>query len=97
LTLFSPENSLPALTSFVLVGMWALVPLRRIGAGLLLLWAVLHLVGGAIVSVLPLAILPFDPPQTLAHYAAHLLYGLAQLPLILLMMKKLRAQPATKR
>jgi hypothetical protein len=63
---------------------------------LLLLWAALNLVGGGIVSVLPLEILPFNPPQTLAHYAAHLLYGLAQLPLILLMIKTLRAQPATR-
>jgi hypothetical protein len=97
LTLLSPENGLPALTTLVLVGVWALGPSRRIGAWLLLLWAALHLVGGAIVSVLPLEFLPFYPAQTLAHYAAHLLYGLAQVPLILLMIKALRAQPATKR
>ncbi len=96
LTLLSPENSLPALTAMVLVGVWALGPLRRVGAGLLLLWAALHLVGGGIVTILPLKVLPFYPAQTLAHKAAQLLYGLAQLPLILLMIKTLRAQPAPK-
>lgn len=94
LTALSPENSLPALTSLVLVGVYALKPTRRVGTVLLLLWAALHLVGGAMLSVLPLKILPFVPAQTLAHYGAHLLYGLAQLPLILLMMKAWRAQPA---
>lgn len=37
----------------------------------------------AIGTALPLAILPFDPEQTLEHYAVHLLYGLTQLPLII--------------
>ena len=97
LTLFSPENSLPALTTLVLVGVWASGPIRRVGAGLLLLWAALHLIGGAIVSVLPLPILPFIPAQTMSHYAAHVLYGLAQFPLILLMIKTLRAQPRKHR
>jgi hypothetical protein len=91
LTVLSPENSLPALTTAVLVAVWAQRPLRRAGTVLLLVWAALHLVGGGLVSVLPLEILPFTPTQSLAHYAVHLLYGLAQLPLIVLMIKSLRA------
>lgn len=89
LTLLSPENSLPALTALVLGGVWALKPLRRAGAVLLLAWAALNLVVGGLLSVLPLSVLPFDPAQTPTHYAAHGVYGLAQLPLIMLMVKAL--------
>ena len=44
--------------------------------------ALLHLIGGAIISVLPLEALPFEPEQSLEHYFSHLVYGLGQLPLI---------------
>ncbi|MCC9196179.1 hypothetical protein QNO08_11915 [Arthrobacter sp. zg-Y820] len=80
-TVLSPESSVPLLLAAALVGLW--FTRRRVGAvwGLLAL-GLLHL-AGAIVSVLPLAILPFDPDQTLKHYAFHLLYGLTQLPLVI--------------
>lgn len=96
LTLLSPENSLTALTALVLVGVWWQAPLRRAGSLLLWLWAALHLVGGAIISVLPLAVLPFDPPQTLDHYGAHLIYGLAQIPLLVLMTRALLTRPTAR-
>jgi hypothetical protein len=51
----------------------------------------LHLVGGGIISVLPLPFLPFYPEQRLAHYAAHALYAIAQLPLIVLLIGQRRA------
>jgi hypothetical protein len=95
LTPLSPENSLPALVSLVLFGAWWLTPFKRVAAVLLLLWAALHLVGGAILSVIPFSFLPFYPRQTLDHYAVHIVYGLAQLPLIVLMIKELRAKPRT--
>jgi hypothetical protein len=82
LTLLSPENSIPALISLVLFLAWWLTPYRRAAAVLLLAWAILHLAGGAILSVMPLPFLPFYPEQSLQHYAAHAIYGLAQLPLI---------------
>ena len=82
LTLLSPENSVPALISLALFLAWWLTPYRRAAAVLLLAWAVLHLAGGAVLSVLPLPFLPFYPEQSLQHYAAHAIYGLAQLPLI---------------
>ena len=44
--------------------------------------AVLHLVGGALITVLPLPMLPFVPEQSMGHYVSHLVYGAAQLPLI---------------
>lgn len=37
-------------------------------------------VGGA--STLPLAVWPFTPEQTVSHYAAHVVYAVAQFPLI---------------
>lgn len=44
-------------------------------------WAtVVLMVGGA--SVLPLSILPFEPEQTFGYYGAHVVYALAQLPLL---------------
>jgi hypothetical protein len=49
---------------------------------LLLAWALLNLLGGAVLSVLPLPFLPFVPEQSLRHYSFHLLYGLTQVPLI---------------
>ncbi len=90
LTLISPENSLPALISLALFGVWWLTPFNRTPTFLLLAWALLHLMGGAIVSVIPFGFLPFYPEQTVEHYAAHVMYGLAQLPLIMLAVQRLR-------
>lgn len=60
---------------------------------LLLIWAMLHIVGGAVLSILPLPILPFQPEQSLRHYAFHILYGLIQLPLLLATIAALRHKP----
>ncbi len=92
LTLFSPENSIPALISLVLFTVWWLTPGRQAAGLLLLLWSLLHLIGGAILSVLPFGFLPFYPDQTLEHYAAHVAYGVAQLPLIVLLIRQLRVR-----
>lgn len=55
-------------------------------------WAALVLVvGGG--SVLPLGVLPFDPEQSASHYAAHLAYALAQLPLLWVATRGLRGTP----
>jgi len=45
-------------------------------------WTILNLVVGGVLTVLPLPILPFVPEQTVAHYVAHLIYSVAQLPLL---------------
>ncbi len=96
LTLLSPENSLPALIAVVLVGVWWLAPFRRASSLLLWLWAALHLAVGAVLTVLPLAVLPFDPPQTLEHYLVHLVYGLAQIPLLVVMTRDLLSRPKAR-
>jgi hypothetical protein len=48
----------------------------------LLATGVIQLFGGAIISVLPLPILPYVPDQSVQHYISHIGYGIAQLPLI---------------
>jgi hypothetical protein len=82
-SLLSPESLVPTMVWFALLIVWLIPATRPGGAWGLLAWAVINAVGG-VLSVLPLAILPFQPPQTLEHYALHLLYFAAQLPLILL-------------
>ena len=93
LNLLSPENSLPALVAVLLFAGWWLLPTRRLAAALLLVWGLLHLVGGAIVTVIPFSFLPFVPEQDFIHYFAHFLYGLAQLPLIGVMIQQMRRLP----
>jgi hypothetical protein len=95
LNLLSAENSLPALVAVLLFAGWWFLPTRRLAAALLLVWGLLHLVGGAIVTVIPLSFLPFVPDQNFTHYFAHFLYGLAQLPLIGVMIHQIRQLPKT--
>ena len=95
LNLLSPENSLPALVAVLLFAGWWLLPTRRLAAALVLVWGLLHLVGGAIVTVIPFSFLPFVPDQNFTHYFAHFLYGLAQLPLIGVMIQQIRRLPKT--
>jgi Na+/melibiose symporter-like transporter len=93
LNVLSPENSLPALVAVLLFAGWWLLPTRRLAAALLLVWGLLHLVGGAIVTVIPFSFLPFVPDQDFIHYFAHFLYALAQLPLIGVMIQQMRRLP----
>lgn len=90
LTPLSPENSLLALIATSLVIGWRLSRSQRAVAALLLGWGTVHLVGGAVVTAIPFPFLPFYPEQTVAHYLAHAIYGLAQLPLIVAMIGHLR-------
>lgn len=90
LTVLSPENSLPALVFLVLFVAWWYLPAQRVTAILMIIWALLHLVGGAIISVIPFSFLPFYPEQSLQHYLAHIFYGVAQLPLIVVLLQQFR-------
>ena len=93
LNFVSPENSLPALVAVLLFVGWSMLPTRRLAAALLLVWGLMHLIGGAIVTVIPFSFLPFVPEQDFTHYFAHFLYGLAQLPLVCVMIQLIRRQP----
>ena len=97
LTLRSPENSTRALIATLLVIAWWRCRRQRIVAAILLGWGLVHLVVGAVITVLPFAFLPFVPEQTAAHYLAHLLYGLAQVPLIAVMIGHMRASEGAPR
>lgn len=79
-TILHPESLFPLLAIGVLIALW-FTPVQPVAAWGLLSWGILNLVG-AITTVLPLAILPFEPEQTPAHYAFHLLYGISQMPVI---------------
>ena len=63
---------------------------QRERRGVRLTWALLNLVIGAIVTVLPLAILPFSPEQSLGHCLIHVVDTLGQVPLTLLAITALR-------
>src|SRR2546427_12657284 len=90
LTILSLENSIPGVVAALLFGVYLLSPFKRASVGLLLGWGLLNLVGGGIISVLPLNFLPFSPAQTLTHYLAHLFYSAAEIPLILITARLLR-------
>ncbi|GIG55903.1 hypothetical protein Lfu02_02750 [Longispora fulva] len=90
-TATSPETLYPALVALGLLAAWWWGP-RPLTTYCLAGWGWIHLVGGAL-SVLPLPVLPFEPEQTVRHYAFHVGYALAQLPLIVLTIRELRARP----
>lgn len=94
--LLGPETVIP----LAIFGLFALLawarPANAIVHVLLLVWAVLNLVGGGILSVLPLGLFPFQPEQSLGHYTVHVIYGVAQIPLVVLAARALsrRGRPA---
>lgn len=83
---------------FVIAGGLAYWWHRTRGAGAaaaLLAYAAISLAGGAL-TAFPLSWLPFKPDQTLSHYAVHIVYAVAQLPLIFVALSSLlrRSAPA---
>ena len=91
LPLYRWENMLPAVLGVALfLGWWRQPQRRKLWGWLLLTCTVLvHSVAGALLSVLPLPMWAFYPEQSLWHYSAHLIYGLAQLPLIWFLWKEM--------
>lgn len=81
-----PEYSAPRLGWLLLFLIWLLVPDPHWPANLLLGWAAISL-AGAILTVLPLPILPFRPEQSLRHYVVHVIYAATQFPVLWLMWK----------
>ena len=90
LTILSLETSIPGIVAALFFGAYLFSPFTRLSLGLLLGWGLLNLVGGGIISVLPLNVLPFAPPQTVMHYLLHVFYGVAEIPLILITARLLR-------
>jgi hypothetical protein len=78
-----PENSGPLAAAVGLGVAYAVWPRSFLVAAMAFAWGVLNLVVGGILSVLPFPFLPFVPEQAIPHYAAHVVYSLGQIPLIL--------------
>ena len=95
LTPLDLENTGPLAVDIVLfLACWRW-PVSRVAWAFVLGWALLNMVVGGILTVLPLPVLPFVPEQTVDHYAVHLVYTLGQVPLVLLafsMLRRLRQQ-----
>lgn len=94
LPIWSPEHSGPLAVAVLLGLTWWLRPGRGVGI-VLVGWAVLNVLGGAVLTVLPLDVLPFEPEQSLTHYAAHAVYGLLQVPLVVHGFRAVRGGAAT--
>jgi hypothetical protein len=78
------ENTGPLAVAAALLVAHLAWPASRIPVAALFGWAALNLIGGGIISVLPLPFLPFVPEQTASHYLAHVVYSLGQVPLLAL-------------
>lgn len=94
-TPLSPETAYPGLIYLVLLAAW-FTRAQVLAARMLLGWGVLQLVGGAILSVLPLPFLPFHPEQTLRHYSFHVVYGVMQIPLLVVLVADLRERSVAR-
>lgn len=92
----SPENSLLALIAIALFLAWWLLPTSRAPTFLLLGLGLIHLIGGGILSVLPLKFLPYAPEQSPGHYLTHVVYGAAQLQLIIAMIWQIVQAPSRR-
>lgn len=89
-TLLSLENLLPAAISLFLFLLWYLWPEWTLTSFLLLILGLVHLIGGVLLSVLPLSIGSIEPAQMTLHYSFHVIYALAQAPLIIVMLLYIR-------
>ena len=89
-----PPNAGPIVFAALLGGAYAMWPDSKVVAAAALGWGVLNLVIGGIVTVVPLSVLPFVPEQSVTHYAAHLVYAVGQVPLVVLAYRALRATTA---
>lgn len=92
-TFLSPETLWPSLITGALLALYALGP-RRIAAIGLFLWTPLNFLG-ALVTVLPLPLLPFDPEQSWRHYSFHVLYAVTQVPLLVVSGRLALGRPAS--
>ena len=90
LPVLSPESSIPALISLLLFLGWWLLPQKLTMRLALLSWALLNLLVGGILSVIPFPLWPFHPEQTVFHYLMHAQYTLTQIPLVVILLWQAR-------
>lgn len=89
--LLAPATVLPVAVTVILAAAMLRRPTRLAWLATAAWATVVLVIGGA--SVLPLPVWPFEPEQTLGHYAAHVAYALAQLPLLWVAWRGHRRQP----
>lgn len=85
MSLAAPEMLSVILPAAILSVWWLVRPGRPLWWATFIWVVALNLVVGAILTVLPIPILPFSPEQSWDHYASHILYALAQLPAVYLL------------
>jgi len=92
LPVWRPENSGPFVLQLLLFLGWWRQPNRRLmWAWLLLIWtAGAQLLLGGILSAIPTPLWPFYPEQSLSHYSSHVIYSLAQIPLVWVLWRQIR-------
>jgi hypothetical protein len=90
LTLLDVENTGPLAFDVALLVVCWWWPSSRVVWTAILVWGVVNMVIGGILTVLPLPVLPFSPAQTVEHYAVHAVYAIGQLPLVLVAGRALR-------
>ena len=78
--LFGWETLFPLAVTVLLGVAWYRGPARRTYAAMAGWAAIVIVFGGG--SVIPFGFLPFVPEQSVAHYAAHVVYAVTQLPLL---------------
>jgi hypothetical protein len=93
--LLGPETVGPMAVYLLLAAGW-LTPARRAVGWLLLGWGWLHLIGGGLLSVLPVPVWPYQPEQSLRHYAFHALYAVLQLPLLITLTRHICRRTPTR-
>jgi hypothetical protein len=86
---FTPDGDLFMLPIAAGLAFWWSRSRGVSAAWALAIYAAVNL-AGAVVTVLPLGLLPFVPEQSVAHYAAHLIYAACQLPLLALAVMRLQ-------
>jgi hypothetical protein len=84
-----PETLGPTVVYLLLAAAW-MTPARRTIAWLMLVLGSLHLIGGGLLSVLPIPLWPFQPEQSIAHYFLHVCYAALQVPLVVALTLHLR-------
>lgn len=82
--LASQNGELPFVVVWALLfaAWWRVPRVRGLAAWSLVGLALLNLIGGALLTAFPLGFLPFTPEQSWYHYLSHIIYGTAQIPLI---------------
>ena len=82
-----PEYAVPTLIWLGSFLAWLSIPARGWPTLLLRVWGGISL-AGAIITVLPLPVLPFRPEQSIRHYGVHVIYAVTQLPVLSLMWRR---------